>query len=66
MIRGGRSAAAVAAPASLATVVTAPAWADPPNRRLFLPLDHGRRLELVWIEPRSFRMGSPDSDALAG
>jgi competence ComEA-like helix-hairpin-helix protein len=66
MIRGGRSASvAVAALGFLATVVTAPAWADPPDRRLSLPLDHGRRPELVWIEPGSFRMGSPDSDALA-
>jgi formylglycine-generating enzyme len=64
--RGSCSAGrVVAAMGWLATVVAAIAWADPPDQRLSLPLDHDQTLEFVWIEPGSFRMGSPDSDALA-
>jgi hypothetical protein len=55
---------AVVAMGLLATVVAADAWADPQVKRLSLPLGHDRRVEFVWIEAGTFRMGSPDSDAL--
>jgi formylglycine-generating enzyme required for sulfatase activity len=61
----GPAVRAAAAVGFLTTVVAATAWADPPEKRLSLPLDHDQKLEFVWIEPGRFRMGSPDSDALA-
>ena len=58
------STAVLTATACLGLV--AGARADPPAKRLSLPLTDKQKLELVWVEPGRFQMGSPAADKLAG
>jgi formylglycine-generating enzyme required for sulfatase activity len=45
--------------------LAAAAGADKPDNQLSLSLGNGQKLDLRWIEPGRFQMGSPASDKLA-